>query len=494
MEKEEVIGAIDQVEDVTDRAQSAARFAEFEKSLTFVQATKLYWRSCLWVLYGMLLVVNFGMDQIISGSALAVPRFRQDFGKAFDYGNGVTIYIITATWLSVFSGVAQAAAIVGTFSTGYLADKIGRKYTAALSCIISIGGVAAQFFANGSLPILTVGKAINGISIGMWLVIGPLYAGEVAPYRLRGVLTGMTNVAVQLGVLIFTGVFYQTGTGLSRGSYLVPFACQWIIPGLILVTFLVWPESPVWLVRVNRREAAIKAIRSLHGSTSAIDRDGILAQIEETLALEKEEDKSDKAASYQECFNKLHRRRTFAVMFVYCCQYLGASTFIIGYGPYFYQIIGYSAHTALLLGFTFTAFCFATIVIASICVAALPRRPFIVWGQLIAAACLVIIGGVSIAENSKSNIAVIVFIFVWVSPDLFVVVWRFTTVRLIFTTGFHIPDVYRHGCLHGCSRDPCLAPASTYTRHWRGRPHVLDMGHVLRPPIHVQSRCGQLAR
>lgn len=128
-----------------------------------------------------------------------------------------------------------------------LADKIGRKPTNFIFCVVSIGGVAAQFWSNGDIGILTAGKAINGFSIGAWLVIGPLYASEVAPLKLRGWLTSITNIIQFSGVLLFTGIIYAIGSRDSRDAYLILFACQWIVPALVLLTIFFWPESPVSL-------------------------------------------------------------------------------------------------------------------------------------------------------------------------------------------------------------------------------------------------------
>lgn len=67
-----------QVEDVTlsQRDELATRQTELEKSLTFWQTVRIYWRSTLWILYGMLVVFNYGIDGIIAGYILAIPQFR----------------------------------------------------------------------------------------------------------------------------------------------------------------------------------------------------------------------------------------------------------------------------------------------------------------------------------------------------------------------------------------------------------------------------------
>jgi SP family general alpha glucoside:H+ symporter-like MFS transporter len=294
------------VEDIRSRARLAALSIEFEKSLTFWQALTIYWRSSLWVLYGLLVAFNYGMDGIIAGYQVSVPKFREDYGTPFPTDAGV-IYIIPGRWLSIFSGVSQACGILGSVLAGWLADKIGRRYTNALSCVISVAGVCVQYWSKNSLAVLCAGKAINGIPCGMWLVLGPLYASEVSCLRLRGVLSAMTNTIILSGVYLFTGVMYHLGALPYRSSYMIPFACQWIVPGIVLLTVWFWPESPVWLVRVGKRDAAIKSLDMLHGQHSGIDKQGLLAQIEETLELERAANSGSTkdSNSYMEAFSKL---------------------------------------------------------------------------------------------------------------------------------------------------------------------------------------------
>ena len=50
--------------------------ASYEKSLTFWETLRIFWRATLWILYGQLVVFGYGIDGVIASYLLAVPRFR----------------------------------------------------------------------------------------------------------------------------------------------------------------------------------------------------------------------------------------------------------------------------------------------------------------------------------------------------------------------------------------------------------------------------------
>lgn len=294
-----------------------------------------------------------------------------------------------------------------------LADKIGRKPTNFIFCIISIGGVAAQFWSHGNIGILTVGKAINGFSIGAWLVIGPLYASEVAPLKLRGWLTSITNIIQFSGVLLFTGIIYAIGSEDTTDAYLIPFACQWIVPALVVFTVFFWPESPVWLCRVGKSDEAKKALKKIHGSNGTIDTEAIFAQIKQTIAHENAASEIQKSSSYAECFKGTDRRRSLICMFVYGCQYLSGIIFVLGYQSYYYQLIGYTPKKSFLLSMLNNVCQFVANILSWFLSSYAGRRPLIVWGQFICAISLLIIGGATIPETQSAYLVAVSFMFVW---------------------------------------------------------------------------------
>ncbi|KAM5372126.1 hypothetical protein ACJZ2D_007659 [Fusarium nematophilum] len=361
------------------RAELAARYSSFEKNLTVRQAIKLYWRAILWICYCQLTIIGYGIDGVVAGALTSTPKFREDYGDPFDTGTSVS-HIISADWLSIWAGVSQVTAIIGGFSVGYLADKVGRKWSQVIFAINSVAGVALQYASFGSMPIITVGKGINGFSIGAWVVLAPLYASEVAPLPLRGWLTAMTNFFLFCGLLTFNGVIYELGPLDSELAYKLPLALQWAVPALMLLTIWAWPESPTYLIRWGKREKALKAIRKLYGPDGVIDHAGLYAQIEETLDHEREG--SVDSRGYMECFSAENRRRTFIAVFAFTMVQASGGIFVLGYQSYYYQLIGYETKASFLLSMMCNLVMFVATVLSWFLLDRAGRRPMFVWGEL----------------------------------------------------------------------------------------------------------------
>lgn len=79
----EKAASVEQLEEVTkfttietDRATRAARQIALEKGLSLVNSIKIFWRCCLWALYGQLIIFGYGIDANIAGTLIAIPQFR----------------------------------------------------------------------------------------------------------------------------------------------------------------------------------------------------------------------------------------------------------------------------------------------------------------------------------------------------------------------------------------------------------------------------------
>jgi SP family general alpha glucoside:H+ symporter-like MFS transporter len=406
----------DWAEDTNDLLEVAARYTEFEKNLTIPQSLKIFKRAVAWVFYAQLVIFGYGIDGVIAASLVAIPKFREDYGEPFNTGSSEVAYIVSAKWLSAWAGASQMTAILGAAAVGYIADKIGRKYTNLILCVISVAAVAVQYFSHGSLAIMTAGKAVNGLSIGGWLVLGPLYASEVAPLPLRGWLIALTNFVQFTGLFIFFGVLNKLGPLPTANSYKIAIALQWIIPCVVILTIYFFPESPVWLVSVGKRDRAIRSIEQIYGSDHRIDQPGLLAQIDVSHRRQRAESKE--SVTYADCFTKANRKRTLISVFIFTSLQFGGNIFVLGYQSYYFQLMGYSAQKSFMLNTLSFAFMWLATIASWPLMAYVGRRKIIILGSSWAALCLFIVGGASIASTHSAYLVIVCFMFFWVSISI----------------------------------------------------------------------------
>lgn len=216
--------------------------------------------------------------------------------------------------------------------------------------VLTAGCIFIQFFAR-SLEVLLAGQLLGGLVLGSYTVIAPSYASEVCPVALRGILTGYINLCFVIGQFLANGVSAGTHRLDTHWAYSLPFALQWIWPGVIISGIFFAPESPWWLVRKGRMEDAEKSLRRLakpqvdvkQTLVSIIDARFLLsllitvsftvkAMIIETDRLEQA---MEAGTTLWDCFRKVNIRRTEIAVGVYACQVL-SGIYLINYSNYFF--------------------------------------------------------------------------------------------------------------------------------------------------------------
>lgn len=121
---------------------------------------------------------------------------------------------------------------------------------------------------------LFVGRFIGGIAIGAVSVATPMYIAELAESSIRGALGTLFQLQLTIGVLFG----YLAGmVGDHRALSFMSCA----LPMLFLITFSWMPESPVFLLSKNRKDAAKKALQWFRGRDYDVEDE--LTKMEDTI-------------------------------------------------------------------------------------------------------------------------------------------------------------------------------------------------------------------
>lgn len=190
-------------------------------------------------------------------------------GMFFD---GFDVYVaatvLGATLKTGFSTLAQNAQFVsvtfvgmmlGSFITGFLGDRYGRRFTYQANLIIfGLASVAAAFAP--SMLVLILLRGVMGLGLGAELVVGYAAMTEFVPPQARGKWVGALSVFVVTS-LPFSAL--ASTLIIPRSSWRAMFVLAGL--GGLMVWYLrkALPESPRWLESVGRTEEAEAIMKSI---------------------------------------------------------------------------------------------------------------------------------------------------------------------------------------------------------------------------------------
>lgn len=190
----------------------------------------------------------------------------------FDTGviAGVLPFIIerfhpSTTMLEAIVSLTLLGALMGTFCSGYLADHWGRRRLLLLCAGLFIIGTLIAALAP-QLTLLMLGRWVIGLAIGLACYTVPLYIAEISPREQRGRLVLCNGVAITAGQALAFYLDYQLAAQ-HLWRWMIGIG---IIPAIALgFSVLFAPESPRWLIRHQRLDAAKRALVRLGLSTQA---------------------------------------------------------------------------------------------------------------------------------------------------------------------------------------------------------------------------------
>ena len=237
----------------------------------------------------------------------------------------------------------------GAFFAGMLADKFGRKYVliaAGLAFIISAWGSGI----STSSAEFVVYRLLGGLAVGAVSILSPAYIGEIAPPNIRGRLISLQQLAIVLG--LFFAFFSNYNLAIIAGSASSELwwgfdAWQWmfwmeLIPASVFFICLFFiPESPRYLVAVNKQE---KAIRVLAGITNRETAEKQVEEINMTVL-------HDRKPRFSDIINK-KTKKIYPIVWVgiglAMLQTFTGIDVVFYYGSVLWQTAGFTEADALL--------------------------------------------------------------------------------------------------------------------------------------------------
>ncbi|OWR41380.1 facilitated trehalose transporter Tret1 like protein [Danaus plexippus plexippus] len=171
--------------------------------------------------------------------------------------------------------------LLGPLITVPLSNRIGRRYVIMISNIpLLLGWLLAGVASD--LPTLYAARIMWGCATGMQFATVPLYIGEIAEDKIRGSLSALFLLFINIGFLLayaigpYSSYWGLTASGGILSLFYVPFT--WLIP-----------ETPFFLVYKDKTEEAIQVLQQLRGSSKEAvqdELDGLRAMVQREFKTE----------------------------------------------------------------------------------------------------------------------------------------------------------------------------------------------------------------
>lgn len=260
----------------------------------------------------------------------------------------------------VISSLVFAAA-VGALIAGQIADSWGRRKTIiALAVLFFLGTLLVVFSPAGPEPgtfsalgfsVLVTGRIMLGIAVGGASTVVPVYLAELAPYEIRGSITGRNELAIvagQLAAFVMNAVLGTWLGGSMDGVWRIMFSiCA--LPALVLFFgMLRMPESPRWLVEKKHYDKALDVLNTVRSPQRA------LAEMQEIQSLAAREDLKSKPVGIKALLSNKWLLRIVGVgIGVATMQQLTGINSIMYYGTRVLEEAGMTAQQAVLSNIAF---------------------------------------------------------------------------------------------------------------------------------------------
>jgi SP family arabinose:H+ symporter-like MFS transporter len=238
--------------------------------------TRYVWGVTLVSAMGGLL---FGYDWVVIGGA-------KPFYETF-------FHLTTPSEVGWAMSSALVGCLAGALLSGGLSDRFGRKRLLSLAAFLfTVTGVLTALAPTFSF--FVGNRLLGGVAIGLASNLSPMYIAEISPAAMRGRFVSVNQLTIVIGILAAQLVNWLVARPVPAGATAADILASWngqsgwrwmfgaeAVPALLFffLMFLV-PESPRWLVKNGRAEAASRVLAKVGGPGFAAEA---LAEIRSTL-------------------------------------------------------------------------------------------------------------------------------------------------------------------------------------------------------------------
>lgn len=253
---------------------------------------------------------------------------------------GALLFVTDEFSLSVAQQQTVTTAVVigeifGALFAGALSNRIGRKSTMVLVAVTYalfslLSGLAWD------VPVLIGARFLLGLTIGVSVVVVPVFVAESAPSRVRGAFLVLYQVATVVGIILG----YLVAWALAAGENWRWMLAAAFIPGVIIALLIAkLPDTARWYAMRGRYDDARRTLERVEPDAALVDRE---------LAEMREANDSPRQNTWRALIRHPYLRATvFVVGLGFFVQITGINA-IVYYSPRIFEAMGFEGNAALL--------------------------------------------------------------------------------------------------------------------------------------------------
>lgn len=335
----------------------------------------------------------FGFDEGIMSGVL--PAIQEDFN-------------LNAGQTGFMMGLLPFGALLSSAITGKLSDWMGRLSILHLVPIIFTIAIL-MIVMTESYETLYFARFLLGVSIGMSMVVSPMYIAETAPKEIRGKLITCFQLAITIGILSAYILNLINAFNVDAFPWRWMF-CTGLIPAAALFFgSLLLLESPRWLCAKQKKAKAAEVLHRLFRSPSRVEQE--LVDIE--LAIKK--GRAQKRP-WRYLISPQVRPCLALGILLFFFQQLSGINVIIYYAPIIFNELQLGSTTASLLATVGVGTLNVLMTLVAMrWVEKMGRRPLLMLGFLGAAVSLLFIAMIAFFNIESLNWFSAVCIFIYIA-------------------------------------------------------------------------------
>ncbi|WP_078290084.1 sugar porter family MFS transporter [Mycobacterium sp. D16R24] len=228
--------------------------------------------------------------------------------------------------------------IVGALIGGPLSNRIGRKQSMVL--VAATFGIFSLLSALAiDLTTLVAARTLLGVTVGISVVVVPVFVAESSPTKIRGSMLVLYQLACVTGIIAGYLIAWALS---STGSWRLMLGLAAIPAALVLIALRKLPDTARWYMMRGDRARAREILAAVDPD---IDIDHELDEITEAL---RAEGGGSVLARLREMITPPYNRATFFVVGLgFFIQITGINA-VVYYGPRIFEAMGMSGYFAKL--------------------------------------------------------------------------------------------------------------------------------------------------